>query len=890
MRRYLTALTLACLVGTTVRAAEEGKGKEPTSRLVIDHAQSAVNLTKPDVSVISGQLKMCGKNPQGVEISANSRYLTIGGKPWFPVMGEFHYSRYPDNEWREELLKMKAGGIDIVATYVFWIHHEEIEGQFDWSGQRSLRRFIETAHDVGLKAIVRCGPWCHGEVRNGGLPDWILQKGWKTRTDDPNYLKKVRILYGEIAAQLKGLLWKDGGPVIGIQLENEYGGPAEHLLTLKSIAREVGLDVPLYTRTGWPALRTPMPVGEILPLFGAYAEGFWDRELTPMPGRYWAAFRFSPLRTDSAIATYLLGNREAKDAPDISKYPYLTCEIGGGMMNSYHRRILIRPGDVESTVLVKLGSGSTLPGYYMYHGGTNPEGKLTTLQETQATAFWNDMPVKNYDFQAPLGEFGQIRPHYHLLRRLHLFVHGWGSSLAGMPTVMPDQRPSGRDDTATLRWAVRSDGVGGFVFVNNYQRLQPMPAKEGVRFALQLRSGSLAFPAEPITVPADSRFVWPFNLELGHGVRLIWATAQPVCAVDDGDVRTVFFAETTGVPAEFAFDRPASTVKALGGRIVWDGNRVLVRDVRPGTGPALRVRGKDGAVQIVLLDEATSLALWKGAWQGRERVFLTRAGLVLDGDSLRLTSSDPTELTVGVFPSPGAIASGGRRLRGSRDGVFMRFAPAAPRAVTLQATVESVQTAGPPRTISLGKINRPVAEEPSHADFEQAAVWRIKLPRDLDLGTDPILRFHYVGDVARVMLDGKLLTDDFYNGNAFDVGLRRYAHEIAKGELRVVILPLRKDAPIYMAKEARPDFGSAESAVALERVEIVPRYQAQLDARAGGVLKNPEPAARLEPSPPVSSESMSFLEGAGPPAPFFNSLLVADPGVLKWQIVFDSRP
>jgi beta-galactosidase GanA len=80
-------------------------------------------------------------------------------------MGEFHFARYPENEWREELLKMKAGGVDIVSTYVFWIHHEEIEEQFDWSGSRNLRRFIQTCQEAGLKAFVRCGPWDHGEVR-----------------------------------------------------------------------------------------------------------------------------------------------------------------------------------------------------------------------------------------------------------------------------------------------------------------------------------------------------------------------------------------------------------------------------------------------------------------------------------------------------------------------------------------------------------------------------------------------------------------------------------------------------------------------------------------------------------------------------------------------------
>ena len=136
----------------------------------------------------------------------------------------------------------QGGGIDIVSTYVFWIHHEEEEGHWDWTGCRDFEP-IEIAKAVGLKAVVRCGPWCHGEVRNGGTPDWVLRKGWKLRSNDPRYLEKCRLLYEQIAAQLSGLLWKDGGPVIGIQLENEFHGAAEHMLTLKRIAREAGLDV-----------------------------------------------------------------------------------------------------------------------------------------------------------------------------------------------------------------------------------------------------------------------------------------------------------------------------------------------------------------------------------------------------------------------------------------------------------------------------------------------------------------------------------------------------------------------------------------------------------------------------------------------------------------------
>jgi len=81
------------------------------------------------------------------------------------------------------------------------------------------------------------------------------------------------------------------------------------------------------------------------------------------------------------------------------------------------------------------------------------------------------------------------------------------------------------------------------------------------------------------------------------------------------------------------------------------------------------------------------------------------------------------------------------------------------------------------------------------------------------------------------MLNGQFITDDFYNGNAFDIGLRRHAPDILNGDLRVAILPLRKDAPIYMAEKARPHFGSADSVAILQRIEIIPRYQLQLTTR-----------------------------------------------------------
>jgi len=791
----------------------------------------------------TGYFKMgTSRRPDGSELTLNSRNLLLNGKPWLPVMGEFHFSRCPETDWRDELLKMKAGGVDIVSTYVFWIHHEEVDGQFDWPGQRSLRKFVETCAEVDIPVIVRCGPWCHGEVRNGGLPDWVVkQKDYKPRTEDARFLARVKTLYGEIEKQVRGLLWKDGGPVIGVQLDNEFGGPASYLLALKKIAVDAGLDVPLYTRTGWPNLRTPMPLGEMAPLFGSYADGFWERTIAPMPGDNWSRFLFSSLRTDTDIGADLLGKRKAEDESDVTKYPHLACEIGGGMMSSYHRRIKIYPNDPLTLAMIHLGSGNNLPGYYMYHGGCNPDGKLSTLNESQATSYPNDLPVKNYDFQAPLGEYGELNPHYHSLRRVHLFLRDFGPALAGMTPALPDIRPTQREQTNMVRWAVRSDGRGGFVFVNNYQRLQPMPPKTNVQFALKLAGETLTLPDRAFTVPADHCFFWPFNFDLG-GVNLIYATAQPICRIDDGDTRTIFFSQTPGVAAEFVFDS-AANVKALSGQLVKHGQRVLVTNVKPGTSAAIRIAlgapasgparsGQPRELQIVLLDEQSSLALWKGQWAGSERAFLSRDALLFGGEALRIIADKPDYLNVEMFPAPKSVLLNSNKLASIRDGIFTRFNLPVLRFKTFKARIEQINPAGEPRKIPMSKGRTPLPLAPDDADFSEAAVWQIHLPEKLELSHDPLLRFRYAGDVARVTLNGRLIQDDFYNGNSFDLGLRRFAGELEGGDLRLAILPLRKDAPIYLAKEAWPSFGNAASKVELKSAEVINRCEARLTAAA----------------------------------------------------------
>lgn len=758
-------------------------------------------------------------------IQVDRTCLWRDGTPWLPTMGEFHYSRYPQEEWRDELLKIKAGGIEIVATYVFWIHHEEIRGEFDFTGCHELRRFIELCKELDLALVLRIGPWAHGEVRNGGLPEWLLNfESMKLRSDDPAYLACVRPFYHAIAKQAAGLLWKDGGPIIGVQLENEYWGEPQHLITLKRMAVEVGFDVPLYTRTGWPQLAGPMPVGHMLPLHGGYAEGFWDRELTSMPGNYWRDFFFSHQREAGSVGTDHFGLYEVDADEEALHYPFLTCELGGGMMSSYHRRIVIDPLDVLTMAIIKIGSGSNLPGYYMYHGGVNPESKTgLSLNERQSSLHtnYNDLPEKTYDFQAPIGECGQLRPHYHLLRRLHLFLRDFGSEMALMPSVLPELRPTAKDDVQTLRWAVRSDGHSGFLFWSNHHRGLAMPEKQGVAFDLKLADGSsMTIPSTPIRIPEDAVGIWPINLRLDEGIVLAWATAQSMCRLDKEHLTVL--AASPGIPAELAFDTSVTVEGSF--QVEQKGGWKILRVDPSAPETLLRVRTQAGTEhRILVLHDDIHPRLYKLQVAGQEHLLETAAEVLADGDQLRLRVTRPAARSVLLFPVPMALKSDAALGYFSTIGPFASYGLPGDGITLRRLEAERLRAPGPLRTISIGSAG--VAEQPSEGDFEAAAVYRIHIPAD---GWQSLLRINYIGDVARIYLGDRFLTDNFYNGLPFDIPLWRYAAN-PTDPLLLKVLPLQKDAPICLPSSAKASFEDDERVhLAIRSVELFPRRDVQL--------------------------------------------------------------
>jgi beta-galactosidase len=779
--------------------------------------------------------------PNGETVGLNARTLTLNGRPWLPVAGEFHFSRVPRAEWEDELLKMKAAGVDIVSTYVIWIHHEEIKGQFDWEGQRNLRTFAQLCAQHGLYLIVRIGPWDHAEVRNGGLPDWVLKQG-PTRVNDQAYLASVRQWYGQIGAQLDGLLWKDGGPVIGIQLENEYskrgpGAGEEHILMLKQIAQASGLNVPLYVVTGWD--NAVIPPRAVLPIYGGgYPDEPWDSSIVKLKPAQVYAFRYNS-RTSSDTKTTGSVNPESAPAARVESLPFLTIEIGGGIEDTYHRRPVIAADDIGAQVPVMLGSGVNLYGTYMFQGGENPDGALTTLQESQETGYPNDLPIKSYDFQAPLGEFGQERGSLRKLKVFDYFMHDFGAVLAPMQVHAPDSTPGGPSDLSVPRASVRSRGDTGFIFFNNYVRGYAMPARASAQFEVHLPSGLLTVPRKPVDLPSGSYFIWPFNLQLGH-VNLRYSTAQIFTQIESDGVSTIYFEALPGIPAEFAFDAAnVKSINASSGSVTREAGTIYVSSVAPGLDAAIDILGTDGQhVRIAVLTQQQAEDAWRVRLGDAEHLLITGADVSADPaaprGSIVLRSRNSSQFAFTLVPPPAVAPSASLPLTtsDSKAQSISYSADAAQWSDPLE--VRQIEAAGIAPPVKAGPaLNwrpRGVAQAPEAGPMANAARWKINVPVGaMSELSDVYLRINYTGDVARLYSNGALLEDDFYNGKPWMIGLKRFLAPQGASSFDLSILPLRKDAPVYR-EGSSPEFGANGQAISLDGVTLVPEYQLVIGA------------------------------------------------------------
>ncbi len=591
-------------------------------------ASKAVSKVKP------GHYTMGNAGPAGKEIIINNRYLSVGGIPQIPVMGEMHFSRIARERWEEVILKMKAAGITIISTYLFWIHHEEIEGQFDWSGNKDLRSFVQLCAQHEMWVCARIGPWAHGEVRNGGTPDWILtKKNLKNRTNDPVYQSYVSRFFEQIGQQLKGLLYKDGGPIMSIQLENEYtrGQKGEpHIQWLKQTAIKYGMDVPMYTVTGWGD--GSVPPGEVIPLWGGYPDQPWDPSIEKMTGC--GDFEFNPYRNDDKIGNGLAKKKD--EYMDYSNEPFFTCEMGVGVQMTRHRRSVIGKYDGLAMATNRIGSGSNLLGYYVFAGGSNPTGTLSAMNEDMdETGNWSETPAISYDFQAAISESGLLAASYYEAKKLNYFLNEFGKELAPMEPFFS----MAKDE---LQYAIRADEKSAFVFGINYCRFAAKPRRNSVQFSVKLKNEEIKFPSQPVNIEDSSIFIWPVNLDL-DGITLTYATAQPLCKLTDGNGESiaVFFQSIKAAP-EFCFAAAnIAKLESASGKVRFVNNSWLISSLQPGTGCVISITSKNGKRQkILVLTKTQSLEAWLLKDRNRKYFFLSGQTICLDKDELTITGPD----------------------------------------------------------------------------------------------------------------------------------------------------------------------------------------------------------------------------------------------------------
>lgn len=687
-------------------------------------------------------------------ITYTNESIICDGKPWFPIMGEIHFSRYPHEYWEEELCKMKSGGVDVVSLYVIWIHHEEEQGVYDFEGDKDLHKFLETVQKCGLYCILRIGPWAHGEARNGGFPDWLLEdsknKKYDVRSNDPEYLEHVRRFYTKTYEQAKGLLLKDGGPVIGVQIENEYGHCGgfggekgeEHMRTLHDMALEIGYDVPIYTATGWGGAVT----GGMMPVMGGYCEAPWDQRLTEIEpsGNY----IFTKERNDHNIGSdHGLG---AGITFDMDKFPYLTAELGGGLQVTRHRRCIASGTDTGAMSMVKLGSGVTLLGYYMYHGGTNPEGKFSTLQETRATGYPNDLPVKSYDFNAPVKEYGQMSETYREIKRLAMFAHDFGSDICNMPYVEQPGNPLKPDNNTDLRSAVRYKNIEfkgktvpyGFYFINNYQRRYEMAEHKNCELIAYDGDQKLAtFPNRDIL--DKDYFFYTFNMPIGDA--LVTAAATPLCilkgAGENGMDAYVFYTD----------DMNENTYIIEGDL---NGNSIITISCEDSL-KAVKVMGDDDREHLLICDQ---------------NIVCTSDG----GYEMFVEVSTEEKPVVKMWPD-GASLNGFSCVKAATGQGFAEY-------VSDKAYVNSVKVA--------------FNEVPTSSSYESIYSLNVSnITADVD---EVYLNIDYAGDIANMVYKGKLIADSFYTGQKWEVGLKRFLKGSDKFDSVIVIDPLYEDTKVYL--------------------------------------------------------------------------------------------
>lgn len=801
-----------------------------------DYSIQAKNIKNP---IYPAKIDMGGCNDKGVKLDLSNYFVQVDEKPFFAVCGEAHFSRINEQHWENEIIKMKMGGINIAATYLFWNHHEEIEGQFDWSGNKNIRKYVELCMKHDMYVILRVGPFCHGEVRNGGFPDWLFGRPFDIREEDERYLHYVRILFNEIGKQVNGLMYKDGGPVIGIQIENEHEhasapwemttenskewvvsgrqGP-EHMATLKRLAMEAGLVTPLYTATAWGGACAP--VETVLPLWGGYAFRPW--------------IFYGDIKEHPATQEYLYGDFHCNTAPKYYNFdpeypaedlPYACCEMGGGMNVYYKYRFQLPYESVGAMSMVKVASGCNFLGYYMYHGGTNPKGKLTPYLNENA------VPKFSYDYQAAIGEFGQIRKSYQQLKLMHLFYKKFENQFAYTKTVLSEEaKRQVAEDVETLRYAVRMDEAGsGYLFINNYQDHVDTIVQKDFSVLVEIDNESIRVPeAGYLDIEKDCFGILPINFNM-EGTLLKYATAQLITKMDYEGASYYFFTKVKGMKAEYKFDSSTIIKIVTADAVIKDGTIELHNN--NSIHMIELIDSNNHKIFICTLSDEEALKLWSFEYQGKERIVLSDASVLPNKDFIAVEYSSDSEYEIKVFPPVGIVTldHGVNIMKKDKEEIFEVYQLGHVEN-KISFTMEECSTKNSEGDTIL---KRPVVGSPitSMKIVNARAIVKVD-PSSFEGYRQLRLQVNYEGDIGYAFINGEMIHDNFSNGDTWEFDLVPFKDKLVDNELYIYISPKKKGSYVDSTSTMAARFEVSEEQIArLESIQIVGIEEAKIDLK-----------------------------------------------------------
>ncbi|XP_062870389.1 beta-galactosidase-1-like protein 2 [Trichomycterus rosablanca] len=320
--------------------------------------------------------------------TANSSQFTLGGETFRILGGSLHYFRIPRAYWKDRMMKMKACGLNTLTTAVPWNLHEPEKGSFQFYGDLDLETFLLQAADLGLWVILRPGPYIGSELDLGGLPSWLLRDGkMKLRTTYPGFTQAVESFLDKLIPKVVPLQFKKGGPIIAVQLEQDYGSYAsdsKYMPFLKEAFQSRGVSELLLTSDKPEGLKN----GGVKGVLRALNLRTWDLK-------------------DERFLEIMQPNS-----------PVLIMEYWTGWFDSWgnlHHCFPVEDMTASIRQIMQRGMSINL---HMFHGGTNFGFMNGALQNP----FYKSV-ITSYDYDAPLTEAGDYTPKYQMLRDLFNRYH-----------------------------------------------------------------------------------------------------------------------------------------------------------------------------------------------------------------------------------------------------------------------------------------------------------------------------------------------------------------------------------------------------------------------------------------------------------------------------------